>query len=390
MVPMVRRESGELAEEFNESILEAWEAFKDLLEISGQMAYRQFRQMLGQSYIRDGEAYAQILQFSKRIAYPSDIPLALAPLEADYIATIKSTSTIVQGVEITRAGQIKAWHVYKRHPSETRVGAMPTTETIRISADKMLALRHLERLGQLRGVSMLAPAAETLADTDEYLQAERIAMKFAAAVGLKITQSTDPATSPLLNEDGKRVFDIEPGMVLDNLAPGEDASMMSIDRPGNSFEPYINTMRRDAAAAVGVYYSAISNNFTNSYSAERGMMTTVQAFYEYQQSLQVTSLDQRIHRLFMQALSASGRLRGRPGIDRRTINDADFIPPAMPWIDPQKEAAADVLAVQNGFESRAGIVRKRGGNLNRIDKEREQDDGQVQESPDQDADTRAA
>jgi capsid protein len=69
-------------------------------------------------------------------------------------------------------------------------------------------------------------------------------------------------------------------------------------------------------------------------------------------------------------------------IDERTILDCDWIAPPMPWIDPQREAAADEISVRAGFESRQGIIRKRGGSVSRIDQEIEADAFEAPEATD--------
>lgn len=375
VVPMARNRAGELAEDFNEQLAQAWLDFRDALDMSGVMSYRQLRQLMTHSYVRDGEVYAQILLGARRINYATDIPLTLQPLESDYLPLSLNTDKplVVQGVEVTSGGAVRAYHIYKKHPGEFSIGFTPTTETIRIPADRMLSLIHAERLGQLRGISMLAPSGETLADVDEYLEGERISMKFASTVGLQIVRAPDMQT-PVLNSDGQRTIDFEPGMLLDQLQPGEKAEILSHDRPGSQFEGYLRQMNRQMAAGVGANYSAVTNDFDGSYSSQRQMLVTAAAWYEHQQALQIARIDQPLHKLFLQALTLAGQMPVTRGVDPDTISEADFIPPGMPWIDPQKEATAQETAVKNGFQSRQGVIRSRGDSVKRIDKEIESDD----------------
>lgn len=45
---------------------------------------------------------------------------------------------------------------------------------------------------------------------------------------------------------------------------------------------------------------------------------------------------------------------------------AEFIGPAMPWIDPKKEIEADVMAIDNSLTTRENVIRKRGGDPRKV------------------------
>jgi capsid protein len=85
--------------------------------------------------------------------------------------------------------------------------------------------------------------------------------------------------------------------------------------------------------------------------------------------------DQYVRRVYESALGialVSGALRLR-GIDQRTLMDAHYTAPALPWIDPQKEITADVMAINNGLKSRHQVIRERGGDPQQVDNEAARD-----------------
>jgi hypothetical protein len=62
------------------------------------------------------------------------------------------------------------------------------------------------------------------------------------------------------------------------------------------------------------------------------------------------------------AAVASGALKLPAGVRPETLNDAAYMPPSMPWIDPKKEAEAWGLLEDRCYVSGPEIIRKRGGN----------------------------
>jgi len=383
VAPQIKDRAGNLAEKANAEIGRAYRLWADVADHQGAMCWAQMRQLQGEHWVRDGEVLALTTLGSARVSYASDIPLTIQTLESDFLPVDKSAvddPRIVQGVELNKAAQEVAYHLYRSHPKENIASL---GETFRMPKEKTILLRNIVRAGQVRGLSMLAPSDETVADVDDYLASERIAMKFASAIGLKVTKDPD-FKAPVLDSDGNENFTFAPGMTWRG-APGEDIGMLNIDRPGNSFEPYLRQMQRQAAAGVGVNYSAMSNDFSGSYSSQRQMLVTAQAWYDQLQCIQVRQIEERVYQAFLQGLTLAGQMPSLRGIDERTLTDVDFIPPAMPWIDPLREVQADIALVDNALESRQGVIRKRGGSVERINREREQNGEPANATP-----TRAA
>ena len=65
---------------------------------------------------------------------------------------------------------------------------------------------------------------------------------------------------------------------------------------------------------------------------------------------------------FIAAAVASGQLRVPAGTQPGTLASASYMPPAMPWIDPRKEAEAWGILEDRAYASGPEIIRKRGGN----------------------------
>ena len=65
---------------------------------------------------------------------------------------------------------------------------------------------------------------------------------------------------------------------------------------------------------------------------------------------------------FVALALASGQIKPPAGIVRETLDDAIYIGPQMPWIDPQKEAESWATMEDRAYASGPEIIRRRGGN----------------------------
>ena len=371
IAPMARKRDGTPADDFNEALGELWVEQADQLDHLGACSWPELCQLIGVSWARDGEVYPHLLIGER--SGRADFPLSINALEADFLPySLSDRPDLIHGVELDGEGRVARYHFYRQHPGDA-LRQRFALETRPIEAREVLALRHTTRLGQLRGITMLDSSIETTADLDEYLVAERVAAKFAACVGVQIVRSAD-AQAPDTNSDGERTIDFEPGMTLTDLLPGERAEMMSMSRPTQQFPSYLKALSRHIAAGAGANYSAISNDYDGTYSSQRQMLVTGR-IYETHLHLQAVA---RFYRPFwagfVRAANLAGKLPNLRGVDPMTIAKADFIQPAVPWIDPMKESAADRMQIEDGVESRHGVIRRRGGDPRRVDRERKNDE----------------
>jgi capsid protein len=84
----------------------------------------------------------------------------------------------VQGVELNSWGRPRAYHIYKNHPGD---GLTYSSDTKRVSADRMFHLKLVKRLHQVRGVSVFASTLARFDDIKEIDESERVAARVAAA-----------------------------------------------------------------------------------------------------------------------------------------------------------------------------------------------------------------
>ena len=242
----------------------------------------------------------------------------------------------------------------------------------RVSADDITHLKLTKRLKQTRGVPILHGIITRLDDIKDYEESERIAARVAAAFTGYIKRSAD-FSQDLAAATGDRSLEMSAGMIFDNLLPGEEVGTIGTDRPNTGLSEFRNSQLRACAAGTGTNYSSISKDYNGTYSAQRQEMVESGPAYERMRNLFIEVQMRPIYERFVM-LATQRLVRIPSNIDLATLYHVDMRGPGLPWIDPKKEVEADALMVNNGFASRHGIIRKRGGDPAMIDKQIEADE----------------
>lgn len=379
--PQVKMKDGNLAKPVNDQLMELWEEWIRFPEVTWECHWNHMLRLLARHWFRDGEVLAKhILGTSANIDHGTLVPYSLELIEADYLPFDYSDQKkrIIHGVEKNGWGRPKAYYLYKDHPGN------PNTLTLRqdvkrFAAEKILHLKISKRISQTRGVSVFASVMTRMEDIKDYELSERMAAKVAASICAYIRKSLDgPAAGVQVDESGNRLMKMQPGMIFDNLLPGEEVGMIDSNRPNNMLEQFRNSQLRAVAAGTSTSFSSISKDYNGTYSAQRQELVEQSVHYAVLREYFIERCVRPIWERFVSMAVLSGQLKVPENqINPRTMKKAGFQGPVMPWIDPQKEAVAEEKMVQSGFKSRAQVIRERGGNpqdtFEQIKQEREQE-----------------
>jgi lambda family phage portal protein len=138
--------------------------------------------------------------------------------------------------------------------------------------------------------------------------------------------------------------------------------MIDTNRPNPNLETYRNGQLKAVAAGTGPTFSSISKTYDGTYSAQRLELVEGYAAYGVLSAEFISRISRPVYEQFIAVAVASGALKVPAGVDMETLTDATYMPPAMPWIDPRKEAEAWALLEDRCYASGPEIIRKRGGN----------------------------
>ena len=382
--PAIKNADGTLANDVNDQIDRVLMDWKRRPEATRTLPFDEMCRLVCRTWLRDGELLAQRIKgITRAIQHASVVPYSLELIEADFLPYdySKESPQIIQGVEVSNWTRPVAYWLLKSTPNEFFKLRIKPDDVKRVEAERLFHIKFTRRINQIRGVTALHGAITRLADLKDYEESERIAARLAASMTGYIKKSPETSRAVVPNDDKQRELSVEPGMIFDDLLPGEEVGMLSSDRPNSELGNFRNAMLQAAAGGTGTNYSSISKNYEGSYSSQRqGMVDSVPG-YEKLRNYFIEVFIRPMYNDFMEMALLSQAVRIPQTVNRETLYDVDIHGVAMPWIDPKKEMEADVLAVNNGLKSRPQVIRERGGDPVKVDREIEADTFKPAQAP---------
>lgn len=364
IVPTPRDADGNVVESVVDQIMPLYQAWAKRPEVTWMHDWPSVQRLLGRTWLRDGEAFAQELRgFVPYLEHGSAVPFSLELLEPDLVPLDLDDSNrrILQGVERNAWGRAIAFHVYKQHPGDA---AVFQPQTKRVSADLIRHVRTIDRIGQVRGVSILASTFTRIEDLKDYEESERIAAKIAASMAAVIIKG-DPTLydADKFGTNGERKMRFQPGMVFDNLRPGESVQSIDSKRPNPNLAPYRDGQLRAIASPMRVSFSSLSKNYNGTYSAQRQELVEQYGAYGVLAYEFISQMVRPVYERFIAMAVVSGELVLPPGVTLASAAGADYLPPPMPWINPVHEMQGITMAVRGGVKSLSRVIAERGDRM---------------------------
>ena len=375
VAPLIRGRDGSLNEDINKRVYDDFLDWGDYPEVTGDFGFEQLERQAARHLFRDGELFMRPV-FSERFNYRTNIRFALELVEADYCPFDANTNDgrIVHGVERNQWGAPSNYYFYKSHPGDSvnLSQAVNIADLRRVAASGVYHLKFTRRLRQARGVPLVHAVINRLRDLKDYEESERIAAKVAADFTFAITKSSETGVGPTtVNTAGNRSFAMSAGMGFE-LLPGESVETIESKRPNSGLMDFRSAMVRAVAGGTGTRYSSIAKDYNGTYSAQRQELVEGAVAYRVHFSYLVRRLYKPIWRDFIRAEILAGRIN-LSDVEPGSIFRCDFRAPALPWIDPQKEAKAWSELVASKLESRSEIMRQRGRDPRKVVEEMEKE-----------------
>lgn len=369
--PMTR--DGEVHEDLAWRIKDLWENWCLAPETTGTFDWASAQRMLVRSWFRDGEVLLQhVAGPMASLDHGTIVPYSIELIEADLLDWDFSDADrrILNGVERNAWGRPTGYHLFKQHPGDPGVFSV---DRKRLPAELVRHLALRDRIGQVRGVSMFASVITRFADLKEYEESERIAAKVAASMAAFIKRGQPSDYQEEVDASGRRVDPPQhfvPGMIFE-LNAGEDVGTINTQRPNPGLEPFRDGQLRASAAGLRMSFSSLAKKYDGTYSAQRQELVEQWGAYSLLSAEFAHQCVRPVFRRFIAAAQQSGELVVPREIDPARIADAMYIPQAMPWIDPQKEAQAWAELEKNHYVAAQEVIRRRGGNPRDVLKQQE-------------------
>lgn len=372
--PIVKNAKGELHTEINARLIELWRDWCEAPEVTGELSWSATERLMCRAWLRDGEAFAKhLLGIRNDLNHVSRVPYSIELIEADYvpIGFNMPVADAIDGILRDAWGRAQVYYTAKR----TNDDLMPGFDFSEVAASDMLHLKLVDRFRQSRGISIFASVLTRLEDIKDYEESERIAAKIAASLAAAIKKGSPDFYAPDASGE-PRTLRMQPGMIFDDLRPGESVEMIDSNRPNSNLESFRQGQLKAVAAGTSCGYSSIARAYDASYSAQRQEVIETSVLYGALRDYFIERFSRQIWKKFVEAALVAGLINTK-GCDKATLAIAEFRGPGLPWIDPLKEIRAESEAITSGLKSRAQVIRQMGGNpvdtRQQIKAERERD-----------------
>ncbi|CDG47126.1 phage portal protein [Serratia symbiotica] len=335
--PLLR--TGEVADDLAKDIRSAWAEWSVAPEVTGQYTRPVMERLLARTWLRDGEVFCQMVKGTVDDLTPQGgVPFWLEALESDFVPldSTDSGAALCQGIFLNDWGWPKKYQVYK----SLITSGIALGNIKEIDAENMLHLKFVRRLHQVRGNSLLSGILIRLSALKDYEDAELTAARIAASLGMYVKKG-DGQSYPDDPSEDERELDIVPGILFDGLQPGEEVGMIKSDRPNPNLENFRNGQLRAVSVGSRGSYSSIARDYQDSF---------------------VAAISRPNYRNWLQMAITTDVIKKPVDLDERSLFNAVYSGPVMPWIDPLKEANGWKVQVRGGAATESDWIRSRGAN----------------------------
>ena len=278
------------------------------------------------------------------------------------------SDALTEGVEVDKNGAPRAYY-FTTKPVWSIDEYTDYIDTIRVPAfdsfgnPNVVHIFTSDRTDQRRGVPMLAPVILQLKQQERYQDAELMAAVisacFTAVLENNVPEEAEdlygnvPESERVEKTDDKYTVDpwqgtrpaleMKPGAVW-SLAQGQKISSLNPQRPNVNYQPFVESIFAEAAAACGVSFEVVLRKFNSSYNSVRAAILESRKTYERMRHDFVSDFCQPIYEKWLADAVVSGILEA-PGffenpVKRALWSGCRWVGNAAFLLDPKKETDA--------------------------------------------------
>lgn len=332
----------------------AWEAATDTFDADNVTDLYGLQAVMVRRMVVDGESFGVMFIKDNRLKVR-----LIDPEQVDRSMTrdVAGGGRIVSGVEFNAAGDRVAYHI-RRH---NVLHASLSYEVDRIDAADVLHLYRVDTPGQIRGVSWFAPVLSRIANFDGWIDAQLTKYAVSSMLVGFITGG-DGGDAPFDPEaDGEP---LEPGTIK-RVPPGTTGVEFSTPPSvGAEAIEFAKLLEREIAAGLGLPAWMVSGDIGQAnYGSQRGGLIE---FRRRVEQLQYGTIVFQVLRPLWSRWTAVEIMSGRIRSNLAEAQAAKWITPKQAWIDPLKDAQAEVIAISAGIMSPRESITARGYDIEQV------------------------
>jgi len=335
----------------NSAVESAFAKWSKSVTSDGRSTWIDAQRLCMESLARDGEV---LIKFIRDRDFPSGFALQFIDvdlLDIDMNETLKSGEVIRMGVQLDRFGRPVAYHL-ANSGVQSSLGVSPLgsrAHTV-VSASDCLHIFRADRADQNRGMPWLATALPRLKMLNGYEEAELVAARLGSAKSAYLQAATDGVNDFVGDEaDGfAPEISAEPG-TIQMLPPGYELRSWDTAHPTTAFAHFEAAILRGIASGLNVSYQSLASDLSSTtYSSARIAELGDRDSYKMLQRFLIDHFIEPVFRAWLREAIAVDRFVSMQDFEAYA-DAATFIGRSFSWIDPSKEANANLTSLQAGL-----------------------------------------
>lgn len=334
----------------DEFVSEWW----DIADASGMGDFGDLQRVAMSDWFAHGEA------FLHRVDAGKESPVAYELIDPDRVVDPShgGKRESAGGIKVDQFGRPVEYYVLGEHPRDntSAKGQWLRRETSG-GIRSILHVFRRTRSGLRRGVSPVIAAFDLLEKVGGMIGSEAAAARAASRTAAVRTKRPDPnGFDPNVDVDaGGRGVDVEiqhEAQIID-LEPGETLQPFQFNRPGTTFDQFVQRVLRIACAGIGVPYEMVLMDWGQmNFSTMKGTLNEARKAFGSLQKMLIAMLCRPALDAAISGAILSGRLSPpRSGLGLRDLSRVVWQRPAFGFIDPTKEIDAAERAVRANVSS---------------------------------------
>lgn len=347
---------------FNSEIEKLWKKWckKDNCDVTGTQSFWEMARMAVRRKRVDGG-----ILFIKCYTPGGVTPFKLQALEVDELDTMRIApkyegNKVIGGIEYNSYNFAVGYWV-----REYDIQGYLRANSRFIERKNIIFYFSKNRPSQIREMPEMAATVGRIKEVNGYIEAATVKERIAACLSVFIKNVLPtPQIGRQAPNGGKndyRELKLSPGMVT-KLNQGDDVEVVNPGTSATNGNEFIKTMSRIISAGQGVSYEATSRDLTqaNYSSARQATIEDEETFIPEQQKLKDEFLDEAYETFVISAV-LSGAIECPDFWAKKDMYlSHEWNRKPKKWIDPQKEANANKMAVASGQKTIADIWREDG------------------------------
>lgn len=350
------------SDKLNDTLLTAWKKWckKQNCDVTGTQSFTQMMRMCIQRKKIDGG-----ILIVKRYTKDGFIPFKLQTFEVDELDDSqmlpkKKGNKVVGGIEMNEYNKPMGYWI-----RQYSIDGMALSQPIWVDAKDVIFLYTKRRPSQVREMSDMSPTITRIRDANEFMVAVSVKERIAACLSVFIkkvlpTTGIGRAGAPPVQHESYQGKTITPGMIKE-LNAGDEIQVVNPTGQATDAASYIKLQQRLVGAGQGISYEATSRDMSESnYSSTRQGIIEDEMTYAAEKELLMEVMDE-VYETFVISMWLAGLIDAKDFWDKKDeYMDHAWVAAPKKWIDPQKEANANKIALNTGQKTFKQIAAEQG------------------------------